>query len=112
MKSKLVTISVVGAAHFLIFWAAVGLLKASGFKLFTLESALGFSAAPPITAAQDFLFAVMGILTYPMAWISAWSPDRWPAVFLAVLINSAAWGLVLGLLIYAINQRVRRKALG
>ncbi len=102
MKSKLTTIAVVAAAHFLLLWLSVGILKTSGFALFTL-----FGPPPRTSSAQEFLFGLVGVLTYPMAWLADLLsvPDNWFTIICGLVVNSGIWGVCVGLLIYGFRQR-------
>src|SRR5262249_21381621 len=112
MSTKLKTIGVIAAVHLTLYWAILGILRASGFQLFTLGSMFGLTPPPRNSAVQEFLFGVAGCLTYPLAWLPdfAWIPDPWISVAVAFLLNSALWGVSLTLLFYAVRQRFQRRA--
>ena len=104
MKSRLSTIAIVAIAHFLLLWAIIGVLKASGFALFNL-----FGPPPHHSPTQEFLFDLSGWLTYPVAWLPEfrWLPYNWFTMNLLLALNSTIWGVGLGLIIYALRRRVR-----
>jgi hypothetical protein len=106
VKTKLTTIAVVAAAHLLVFWVSVGVLKASGFTLFSL-----FGPPPRSSPTQDFLFGFIGILSYPVAWLAdALSlPDNWFTIC-GLVLNSAIWGVCIGLVIYGFRHKHQRLA--
>jgi hypothetical protein len=102
MKSRLRTVAFVAVAHLLLFWITIGLLKASGFTIFNL-----FEPPPRNSPAQVFLFDVVGVMSYPMAWLTELLalPDKWFTVIPMLLLNSGLWGACLGLLIHGLRHR-------
>ncbi len=112
MHTKLKTMGVVAAVHLALYWAILGILRASGFQLFTLGSLFGLAPDTRNSPVQEFLFGVAGLLTYPLALLPdlAWIPDHWLSVAVAFLLNSAVWGVCLTLLFYAVRQRFQRHA--
>jgi|KBSSwiStaDraftv2_1062776.scaffolds.fasta_scaffold913016_1 hypothetical protein len=112
MHTKLKTIGVVAAVHLALYWAILGILRASGFQLFTLGSLLGFAPHPRNSPVQEFLFGVAGFLTYPLALLPdlPWIPDHWIIAVMAFLLNSAVWGVCLTFLFYAVRQGFQRHA--
>src|SRR5881394_3785652 len=106
MKSKLKTVAAVTATHLLLFWFAVGIVKASGFTLFSL-----FGPLPQYSPAQEFLFDVVGVLSLPMAWLAdLLSVQNLFAMICALTFNSVIWGTCIGLLLYGFRQRHQRPA--
>ena len=108
VKSKVTTtIAVVAAVHLLLLWAGMGILKASGFVLISL-----FGPVPDNSWAQEFLIGLVGVLSYPMAWLTElhWLPGNWFTIILQSVVNSATWGVCLGLLISGFRQRCQRQA--
>ena len=107
VKSKLTTIAVVAAAHHLLFWVSVGVLKASGFTLFSL-----FGPPPHASPTQELFFGFVGVLSYPMVWLADLLslPDNWFTIVCGLLLNSVIWGICIGLVIYGFSHRHRRHA--
>ncbi len=107
MKSRITTIAVVAAAHLLLFCVSVGILKASGFKLFSL-----FGPPPRNSPMQEFLFGFVGVLSYPMAWLADLLslPNNWFTIICGLVLNSVIWGVCAGLVIYGFRQRHQRHA--
>jgi hypothetical protein len=93
--------------HLLLLWAGIGILKASGFTLISL-----FGPPPGNSSVQEFFFGLVGVLSYPMAWVAElhWLPDNWFTMILLLVVNSATWGVCLGLLISGFRQRCQRHA--
>jgi hypothetical protein len=110
VKSKLKTAALISGIHFALWWATIGTLKASGFKLFSLESLFRF--APPLrhSALQELFVYVLGILSLPASLLpeQVWFPDHWFVRTLALALNSAVWGICFTLLFYAVRQRHQR----
>ena len=112
MRTKIKTIGIVAAVHLALYWCILGILRASGFQLFTLGSLFGFAPPPRNSPVQEFLFGVAGFLTYPLALLPdlPWIPDHWLSVAVAFLLNSAIWGVCLTFLFFAVSQRFKRQA--
>jgi len=101
------TIAVVAGVHLLLLWAGMGILKASGFVLISL-----FGPVPDNSWAQEFLFGLVGVLSYPMACLTElhWLPGNWFTIILLLVVNSGTWGVCLGLLIFGFRPRCQRQA--
>jgi hypothetical protein len=110
VRSKLKIIAVIAVIHSAVWWGALGALKASGFTLFTLESFLGLAPPPRHSAVQTFFFLLIGVLTYPLAWVRSIDTGTWFTTVLVVAANGIVWGACLGWLIYAVRQRLNRHA--
>ena len=112
MKSKLKTVAVVGGIHFALWWATIGILKASGFTLFTLPSLFGFASPPHHSALQELFVYVLGILALPASLLPehVWFSDHWFVRTLTLALNSTAWGICFTLLFYAVRQSQQRHA--
>jgi hypothetical protein len=112
MRNKVKTIGVVAVVHLALYWGILGILKVSGFQLFTLGSLFGIAPPPRNSPVQEFLFGLAGCLTYPLALLPdiTWIPDHWLSGAVAVLLNSTIWGVCLTLLFYAVRQRFQRHA--
>ena len=112
MRTKLKIIGIVTAVHLTLYWAILGILRASGFQLVTLGSLFGFAPPPRNSPVQEFLFGVAGFLTYPLALLPdiPWIPDHWLSGVVAFLLNRVIWGVCLTLLFYAVRQRFQRHA--
>jgi hypothetical protein len=103
MKNKLTLFGVIAAAHFLLFWTILGVLHFSGYQLF------GFFAPPPNPPALDFLFSLLGVLSFPLGLLSSATPSTYWFVATAIailLINSSIWGVALGSLFCAVKRLV------
>jgi hypothetical protein len=112
MKSKLKTVAVVGGIHFALWWATIGILKASGFTLFRLPSLFGFASPPRHSALQELFVYVLGILSLPASLLpeGVWFPDHWFVRTLVLALNSAVWGVCVALVFYGVRQRHHRHA--
>jgi hypothetical protein len=93
--------------YLLLFGVCAGALKASGFTLFNWSMS---GTASQTSSAQKFLFGVVGVLSYPMAWlVELFSlPDNRLTMNCTLLLNSIVWGLGLGLLFYRVRRRDER----
>jgi hypothetical protein len=86
--------------------ACFGLLKATGFRLFTSESLLGFAAGPRSSFLQDAAFGVMGFISYPVALLQrVWGDAPLLGAFL-LISNSIIWGIFIALASYAWKRRI------
>src|SRR5262245_48408563 len=112
MSTKLKAIGVIAALHLALYWAILGILKASGFQLFSFGSLLGLMPARHNSAVQEALFGVSVWLTYPLGLLPdfAWIPKHWLSVAMAWLLNSVIWGVCLTLLLYAVRKKTWRRA--
>lgn len=100
-RSGLVTsTTLVAALHFCLWWGCAGLLKATGFKLFTLPSLFGFGPPPRHTTLQELTFVLQGIISYPAALLPFWGESTLSDVFI-LAANSMVWGLCVALGIWA-----------
>jgi len=105
MTTKKIIIAV-GSAHFLLTLALLGVLKATGFTLFTL-----FGSSPPPTHLQSLVFDLFGVLLYPMCLVGMPKSVRenWFTIGLWIFVfNSVIWGVCLGIVIHAVRQRFRK----
>ncbi len=108
VKSNLKTIFMIAAFYSAVWWGAFGALHASGFKLFTFDSLLGFASPPNISTVQTGLLVLTCMLTAPLAWVPGLDPATWFTTLLLAAANGIIWGACLSLLIYAIRQRLQR----
>ncbi len=107
MKSKITLVGVIAGIHFLVFWTILGILHFSGFQLF------GFFTTPHNPPILDFLFSLLGVLSFPLGLLpsTAQSPV-WVGFTMIVLLllNSGIWGISLGSLFYAAKRLFKRHA--
>ena len=107
MKSKLTLVGVITGIHFLLFWMILGILHFSSFQLF------GFFTTPHNPPILDFLFSLIGVLSFPLGLLpcTVQSPVWVGFTMIALLLlNSCVWGVSLGSLIYAVRRLVLRHA--
>ncbi len=85
-------------------WVSVGILKASGFVLFNF-----FGPPTHNSPAQTFLFILVGVSSYPVAWFAELLslPYNWFTVILGSMVNSVIWGVGIGLVIDGFRRRHR-----
>jgi len=100
--------TLVASLHFLLWWACAGFLKATGFRLFTFESLFGFAPAPQHSSLQDLASIIQGVISYPVASVSAWGDSPFLDVLL-LIANSLVWGICLAVPIHALRQKIRRR---
>jgi len=103
-RTKLIIVA--ASVHFLFVLALLGVLKATGFDLFTL-----FGSSPPPTHLQSLVFDLFGVLLYPMCLFELPEsvPGNWFTIGLWVFaFNSVIWGACLGIVIHAVRQRFRK----
>ncbi len=107
MKSKLTSIAVVAAAHFLLLSLSIGILKAAGFPPFMVLGSL-----PRTSSAQEFIIGLVGLLSYPIAWLAIRLSvsDNWFIIIGGLMLNSVIWGVGIGLAIYGFRHRHQRHA--
>ena len=112
MHTRAKTIAVVGAVHLALYWGILGILRISGFQLFSFGSLLGFAPPPRHSPVQEFLFVFAGLLTYPLVLLPdlPWIPDHWLSVFAGFIVNSAIWGVCFTYLFYAVKGRLGKHA--
>ena len=105
MNRRFVRVAIfVSGLHLLLWLACFGLLRATGLRLFTLESLLGLAAQPRGSFLQDAAFGVMGFISYPVALLQV-SGD---APFLDILLlanNSIIWGIFVAVASYVWRRR-------
>jgi hypothetical protein len=89
-----------------LWLACFGLLKATGFRLFTSESLLGFAAEPRRSFLQDAAFGVMGFISYPVALFQRVWGDAPLLGTLLLITNSIIWGVFVALVSYAWRSRI------
>ena len=107
MRKKLRLVGVIAGAHFLLFWLLLGILWFSSYQI------LGFVQPPHNPPMLDFVFHLLGVLSFPLGLLSstAQSPIFVGFIMIALLLlNSVIWGVSLGSLFYAVKWIVQRYA--
>ena len=86
MTKRRTLIGAVTAAHFALYLAVLGLIRVTG---------------------AIFLVHLFLCLSFPLLLLpyTRWLPFNWLQFGLAALLNSSVWGLIFGLLIYALRRR-------
>jgi hypothetical protein len=92
---------ILAGAHFAMTWAVYGLLKISGFELFTLASLFGLEPAPRHTVCQIVLWYGDTILNLPLAPLSG--AGTVGSIGVSIL-NSVLWGICLVMVVYAVRR--------
>jgi hypothetical protein len=87
MKQKLTLIGAMTSGHFLLWWLVVGALQLTRCDYFFW---FGRELSFPLIALED----------------TPWPPFSWFRFILAVALNSSIWGVSLGILLYAVRQKV------
>jgi succinate-acetate transporter protein len=105
MRKLAKTFFFVAVISFLLFWITYGLLMAA-LPHIGLEQFLGFEPTSSLTRSQNFLVYFFAILGMPMSIMlhGVNINNMFQIVFLS-LLNSAIWGLCLGLPIFAVIKR-------
>ena len=101
MKRRIKLAGILAAAHFAMMGSLFGFLQISGFELFTLASMFGLEPAPRHTVWQLVLWYAFIIVNLPLAPLSGSGTVGWIGVS---ILNSALWGLCLGLLTHAFRH--------
>jgi membrane-bound ClpP family serine protease len=107
MKRKLTFVGIVAGIHFLLFWTVLGILY------FSDSQRLGFFTILQNPAVLDFLFSLLGVLSFPFSLLHspAQSPFWVGCTMIALsLLNSGTWGILLGALYYAAKRLFQRPA--
>jgi hypothetical protein len=97
---------ILAGAHFAMSWSALGLLKISGFELFTVASLFGLGPEPKHTPWQVFLWNSYTILGLPLGLLSGGGNVPW---VVCSILNSVLWGSCLALLVYALRYFIPGK---
>jgi hypothetical protein len=97
MKSRTVSIALVGGIHFLVCASVMVLFYITGYNI-VFDS--------PSAVWQSVALGVLTVLLHPIAWLPF--PDSLVGhsytAWLAIALNSIVWGVSLGLLIHGVRH--------
>lgn len=103
------TIALTTFALWLIQLGLFGLLLTSWFTHFIVKFFVAFGVPLSDGWLQTFLTQVLNVLTFPVRLLlpAGWFGSTSLAVALRLAINSAIWGIALGIVIQALRKRMR-----